>query len=63
MEVALKDRDINSRRLLVGGFLDHLHTWQSTYAMQRGKFPPFFEWPSRLKEVVQQHRIESKRHT
>jgi len=61
MAAALKSRDLMSRHLLVGGFCDHLHSWQSRYAMQHGKFPPFFEWPSRLKEAVQQNRIESKR--
>jgi hypothetical protein len=62
MKAALCDKDVKGRVLLLGGFLDHLHTWQSKYALQHNKFPPYFEWPNRLKEVVKQHRTESKRH-
>lgn len=63
MPDVLSKRNQSKRGLFLGGFLDHLRSWQSTYAMRRNHFPPYSEWSNRLKGLVQSHRsfVESQR--
>jgi hypothetical protein len=52
IDLVFSNKDSSNRLLFLGAFLLHLRTWQGQVMMQQNRFPFMFEWPSRLKKIV-----------
>jgi hypothetical protein len=52
-DLVFKGKPAQQRLLFVGCFLEHLRSWQAQVMMQQNKFPFMFEWPGRLKEIIE----------
>jgi hypothetical protein len=61
-DLILTPLSADGRLLFLGGFLGHLRTWQAQAMMQQRRFPFLFEWPARLKAIVDAHRRANETH-
>ena len=61
IDLVFSNKDSAARLLFLGGYLLHLKIWQGQVMMQQNRFPFMFEWPGRLKQIVDAFRERTKK--
>jgi hypothetical protein len=52
-DLVFKGKPAQQRLVFLGCFLESLRSWQAKVMLEQHRFPFMFEWPGRLKEIVE----------
>ena len=60
MNAFFANKSREQKLILLGGYLSQLEEWQDKVMMQQHRFPFMFEWPEKLKAIVELYKLNRR---